>query len=178
MRTDTLHFGSDMLGIAGTPAIPTQDHLPLASEGCNQLVSYLQDKMRRGGQLLDNSEMLRNRFRDVLLYVHTRDPFFHTVRGTLSGIRGDEQTTIRFGWSATYDEHDQPSVSVEGLLCSSHYARAISHSAASRYRYHAFAIPSAGRSQADSSVEHGKGIMPQQWQRRQGQRRSRWIRPI
>ena len=37
MRTDTLHFSGDMLGIAGTPAIPTQDHLSLASESCDQL---------------------------------------------------------------------------------------------------------------------------------------------
>jgi hypothetical protein len=62
MRTDTLHFSGHMLGIARTPSIPTQHHLPLAAEGGDQLAGDLQDEMRHGGQLLDNSEMLVQRF--------------------------------------------------------------------------------------------------------------------
>ena len=58
MCTDTLHFSGHMLGIAGTPPIPTQDHLSLTSESGYQLAGYLQDATRHGGQLLDNGEML------------------------------------------------------------------------------------------------------------------------
>jgi len=64
MRADTLHFGSDMLRIARTSPIPTQGHLPLASEGCDQLAGDLQDKMRHSCQLVDDGEMLRNRLCD------------------------------------------------------------------------------------------------------------------
>jgi hypothetical protein len=64
MGTDTLHFSGNMLGIAGTPPIATQHYLPLALEGCHQLVSDLQDKMRHSCQLVDDGEMLRNRLCD------------------------------------------------------------------------------------------------------------------
>ena len=64
MRADTLHFGSDMLRIARTSPIPTQGHLPLASEGLDHLASYLQDETRHGCQLVDDGEMLRNRLCD------------------------------------------------------------------------------------------------------------------
>ena len=70
MCTDTLHFSGDMLGIAGTPSIPTEHDLPLASESCDQLAGYLQDETRHGGQLLDNGEMLVQRFGDPDLQVH------------------------------------------------------------------------------------------------------------
>ena len=91
MRTDTLHFSSDMLRIAGTPSIPTQDNLPLASQRCHQLAGYLQDETRHGGQLLDNGAMLVQRFGDLHLQVHPPNPFFHNALGTLFGVRGDNQ---------------------------------------------------------------------------------------
>jgi hypothetical protein len=58
MRTDTLHCGGDMLRIAGTPSIPTEHYLPLASEGGNYLTGDLHDEMRHGCQLVDDGEML------------------------------------------------------------------------------------------------------------------------
>ena len=75
MRTNPLHFSGDMLGIAGTPPMPTQHDLPLASQGCDQLASYLQDETRCSGQLLDDCDMLLQRFGNPVLHVHTRDPF-------------------------------------------------------------------------------------------------------
>ena len=86
MCTDTLHFCGDMLGIAGTPPIATQHHLPLASEGGNQLAGDLQDKMRHGCQLVDDDKMLLKSFGDRGRQVHTRTPFFHNMFYTLSGV--------------------------------------------------------------------------------------------
>jgi hypothetical protein len=70
-----LHFSGDMLGIAGTPSIPTQHYFSLASQGGNQLASDLLDEMRHGDQLLDDGEMLFDRFVHRLVQIHTRNPF-------------------------------------------------------------------------------------------------------
>jgi hypothetical protein len=77
MGADTLHFGSNMLRIAGTSSIPTQDYLPLAAESGDQFASYLLDEMRHGGHLPDDCEMRLNGCRDRGLQVHTRP--FHTM---------------------------------------------------------------------------------------------------
>jgi hypothetical protein len=91
MCTDPLHFSGDMLGIAGTSSIPTQDHLPLAAQRCHQLAGYLHDEMRHGGQLLDNGAMLVQRFGDLHLHVHSPTPFLHNAFSTLSSVRGNNQ---------------------------------------------------------------------------------------
>jgi hypothetical protein len=72
MRADALHFGGDMLSIAGTPAVATEHHLPLTSEGCNQLAGHLQDEMRHSCELMDDRDMLIQCFCNPVLQVHTR----------------------------------------------------------------------------------------------------------
>src|SRR5262250_883555 len=79
MRSDTLHFSGDMLGIAGTSSIPTQHHLPLAAQRCHQLAGDLHDETRHSGQLLDNGAMLVQRFGDLHLHVHLLNPFFYNA---------------------------------------------------------------------------------------------------
>ena len=64
MRTDTLHFSSDMLGIAGTSSVAAEHDLPLAAESGHQFAGHLLDEMRYSGHLLDDGEMLRNRLCD------------------------------------------------------------------------------------------------------------------
>ena len=75
MGTDTRHFSSHMLRITGTLSIPTQHHLPLASEGGHQFAGYLQDERRHGCQLVDNREMLLKSPRDSGLSVYTYASF-------------------------------------------------------------------------------------------------------
>src|SRR5206468_4432849 len=77
MCTDTLHFGGDMLGITGTPAIPTQHHLPLTSEGGDQLAGDLHDETRCSRQLPDDGEMLFERFVHPPVQIHTSAPSHH-----------------------------------------------------------------------------------------------------
>src|SRR5262245_41478751 len=75
MCTDTLHFSGHMLRIAGTPAIATQHDLPLASQSCDQCASHLQDDVRHGCQLVNDGEMLFERFVHPLVQIHTSAPF-------------------------------------------------------------------------------------------------------
>src|SRR5215475_13134419 len=107
MRTDPLHFSGDMLGIAGTSSIPTQHHLPLASQRCHQLAGDLHDETRHSGQLLDNGAMLVQRFGDLHPHVHSLNPFFYNALSTLSGVRGDKQITRPFGWSPSRCVNDR-----------------------------------------------------------------------